>query len=104
MIGPTSRYIDVGITSIQAIRNGVPVEIRFVSRRFIPPPAANLTIIRYSVKQGDRVDNLAARFLGDPTQFWRVADVNVVLRPTELTDTLGETIEIALALGVGRVG
>jgi hypothetical protein len=56
------------------------------------------------VKQGDRVDNIAARFLGDPTQFWRIADVNVVLRPSELTDTLGNTIEIALLLGAGRLG
>jgi hypothetical protein len=104
VIGPTSRYVDVGITSVQAIRNGVPVELRFVNRRFIPPPAANLTIISYTVKQGDRVDNIAARFLGDPTQFWRIADVNVVLRPSELTDTLGNTIEIALLLGAGRLG
>jgi hypothetical protein len=104
VIGPNSRYADVGVTSVQVLRNGVPVEIRFVNRRFIPPPAASLSIITYSVKQGDRVDNIAARFLGDPTQFWRLADVNVVLRPSELTDTLGNKIEIALLLGVGKVG
>ncbi|MCC3766037.1 tail protein X [Streptomyces sp. UNOC14_S4] len=31
---------------------------------------------RYRWKEGDRVDLLADRWYGDPTQWWRIADVN----------------------------
>jgi hypothetical protein len=103
MIGPNSRYANVEVASTQAIRNGVPVEIRYLRRRFIPPVSGGITIVRYTIKQGDRVDNLSARFLGDPTQFWRLADVNVVLRPTELTDTLGQRIQVVVPFGAGAI-
>ena len=48
--------------------------------------------------QGDRLDNVTAKYLGDPTQFWRVADANDTLRPEELTAEIGRTITIALPL------
>jgi hypothetical protein len=47
------------------------------------------------VAQGDRLDNVTARYLGDPAQFWRVCDANNVLRPDELEET-GRAIAIAL--------
>jgi hypothetical protein len=46
--------------------------------------------------EGERLDNLTARYLGDPTQFWRVCDANEVFRPDELTETPGRTIDIAM--------
>ena len=36
--------------------------------------------------QGDRLDLITARTLGDPEQFWRVCDANDALDPAELTD------------------
>ena len=39
-----------------------------------------------SSPQGDRLDNIAARYLGDPEQFWRICDANGAMRPDELTD------------------
>ncbi|RPI88962.1 MAG: LysM domain-containing protein, partial [Planctomycetaceae bacterium] len=48
------------------------------------------------VTEGDRLDNITARYLGDPTQFWRVCDANLVLLPDELSDEPGESIRIAL--------
>lgn len=30
----------------------------------------------YTVKQGDTMDLLAAQVYGDPTQYWRIADMN----------------------------
>jgi nucleoid-associated protein YgaU len=46
--------------------------------------------------QGDRLDNLAARYLGDPEQFWKICDANNVLRPDELTEEIGRVVRIAL--------
>ena len=40
------------------------------------------------VTEGDRLDNITARFLGDPTQFWRVCDANLALLPDELEKSM----------------
>ena len=41
---------------------------------------------RCAVVEGDRRDLLAARHLGDPELWWRLADANGVVDPRELTD------------------
>ena len=52
------------------------------------------------VVEGDRLDVLTARYIGDPEQFWRVCDANPVLQPEELTATAGAVIRITLPEGV----
>ena len=79
-------------------RNGQPVAVRYLRRRFIPPAQGAVTLVQHTVRQGDRVDNVTALYINDPTRFWTLCDTNVVLRPTELTDTLGHVIKIALPL------
>ncbi len=54
------------------------------------------TLVEHSVTQGERLDTITARYLGDPTQFWRVCDANDVLQPTELTEEVGNIIKIAM--------
>jgi hypothetical protein len=51
------------------------------------------------VKQGDRLDNIAAALIGDPQQFWRICDANYVLHPAECED-IGRTLTIAAPEGV----
>ena len=70
--------------------------MRYLKRRFIPSPEGMTTLVEHKVAQGERLDNITARYLGDPTQFWRVADANNVLRPEELTEEIGTLIKIAL--------
>jgi len=93
---PTSRYYGIE-TAKMTVGNGD--EERVVSykrRRIIPAHEALVTLVDHVVVQGDRLDNLAARYLGDPEQFWRICDANNVLRPEELTDEIGRAIEIGL--------
>lgn len=78
--------------------DGVPVP--FVRRRFIPPPETFATLLEHRVEQGDRIDNLAARYLGDAQQYWRICDGNETLRPSALTATIGEQIRITLPEGM----
>jgi len=101
MISPTSRYAQVGTSSLTIVRNGLPIEIQFLKRRFIPPAAGQVSFVKHIVRQGDRIDNVTAKYLNDPTVFWRVADFNVVFRAEELTETLGRTVDIALPLFAG---
>ena len=55
-----------------------------------------MTLVEHTVTQGDRLDNLATRYVGDPEQFWRICDANDVLRPEELTEEIGRIIKIGL--------
>jgi hypothetical protein len=54
----------------------------------------------YSVVLGDRLDNLAARFLGDPILFWMLADANGAEDANDLTSEPGRVILIPLVSGI----
>ena len=41
------------------------------------------------LKQGQRLDHLAARYLNDPAGFWRLAEQNDVMLPEALTGVWG---------------
>jgi hypothetical protein len=97
MFDPTSRYAKLTVKTLTvADPDGQPRDIRYAERRFVPPAAAGTTLVEHSVVQGDRLDRVTAKYLGDSLQFWRVADANETLRPEELTDEIGRMIKIAL--------
>jgi hypothetical protein len=76
----------------------------FARRRFIPAPEHFATLQEHRVNSGDRIDNLAAQYLGDPQQYWRLCDGNGAMHPNELTDTVGRRLRITLPEGVPGVG
>lgn len=78
--------------------------VTYVRRRFVPPPESFATLSEHRVAQGDRLDNLAAKYLGDPQQYWRLCDANGALRPDELTETVGRLLRITLPEGVPGAG
>ena len=94
---PQSRYHVVPTTTIIGPDGRTIVYLR---RRFVPPPESFVAVQEHTVVQGDRLDNIAARYLGDPELFWRLCDANVAVRPTELTDTIGRRILITLPEGM----
>lgn len=75
-------------------------EVPYVRRRFVPPPENFGTLQEHRVVAGDRVDNLAARHLGDPQQYWQLCDANGAIRPNELTEAIGRALRITLPEGV----
>lgn len=97
MFDSTSRYYKLKIVTLSTTgSDGLPIEIRYVKRRFIPSNRGATTLIKHTVTQGERLDNIAARYLSDPRQFWLICDANYVLQPDELTDTIGSVIEITM--------
>lgn len=92
-----SRYHGVAITTLEQ-DNREP--IAYLKRRFVPPPQNFAVIQEHSVVEGDRVDNLAAQYLGDPELYWRLCDANGVMRPDELTENAGDKVAITLPEGV----
>ena len=96
MFDPTSRYYNLPTATLTLTgADGTPVEVRYLRRRFIPPADDRAILLEHTFSQGERLDNITARYLGDPTQFWRVCDANVVLRPEEL-EQVGRVIRIAV--------
>ncbi|MDQ3318214.1 MAG: LysM domain-containing protein [Actinomycetota bacterium] len=97
MFEPTSRYHDVETARMTVgDGRGGPRVISYKRRRFVPPGSGMTTLAEHTVAQGDRLDNLAARYVGDPEQFWRICDANGVLRPEELTEEVGRVVRIGL--------
>jgi hypothetical protein len=97
MFDPSSRYFGLETVTFEVtIEDGTRRQIKYVKRRFPPSSSAMTTLLEVHVAEGDRLDNITGRYLGDATQFWRIADANDAMRPTDLTDTVGGVVKIAL--------
>lgn len=96
---PTSRYFGIETTTIET---GDGTTHAYLRRRFLPQPENFTTLLEHVVVQGERIDNVTARYLGDPLQFWRVCDANRAMRPEELTEeeAIGRRIRITLPEGI----
>lgn len=93
-----SRYYGIATATL-----GINGNIVYLRRRFVPSPNDLTPVQQYTVKQGDRLDNLAAQFLGDPELYWRLCDANGAMRAEEL-ETAGTTLKIALPQGLSGTG
>jgi hypothetical protein len=74
----------------------------YLARRILPQPGAPnyATVAQHTVSQGDRLDLLAAKYLGDPLIFWLICDANGAIRPNELVETPGTILNITMPQGV----
>lgn len=88
---PNSRYANLPLKQLTRTDG---TSLSYLSRRFVPDPVRFATLQFYQVREGDRADSIAARTLGDPLLWWRLADANGVIDPSELTRTLGEKLRI----------
>lgn len=99
---PTSRYHG---TDVKVLRTEAGETVVHLKRRFVPPPENFALLQGHTVVQGDRLDNLAHKYLGDPEQFWRLCDANGAMRPQDLTETIGRELRITLPEGIpGETG
>lgn len=97
MFPVTSRYSNIE-TGKYEVADGQ--EIVYLRRRFVPVAARdNPLMVEHAVTQGERLDNITARYLGDPEQFWRLCDANNAMRPEELTGEIGRRLRIPLPQG-----
>ena len=96
VFGPSSRYAGLEIARVDV--DGTTV--LYVRRRFLPQPESLSPVGVHSVTQGERLDHIAARYLGDPELFWRICDANRALQPDELTRSIGRRLVITLPEGV----
>ncbi len=94
---PTSRYQGID-TETMTRKDGT--QVIYLSRRFVPSPALFQLLQEYTVRQGDRLDNISGKYLGDPELFWRIADANGAMRPEDLVAIIGRILRITLPQGI----
>ena len=94
---PSSRYFGVELAWLEVDDD---LTIIYLRRRFVPAPEEFVQVQEHLVVERDRLDNIAAQYLGDPEQFWRVCDANRALRPEALTETIGRRLRITLPEGI----
>jgi hypothetical protein len=91
MFEPTSRYYPLETTTLTAPDGRV---IAYKRRRFLPPSETMPALGEVGVTQGDRLDLITSRTLGNPEQFWRVCDANNTLNPFDLITEAGAQLRI----------
>lgn len=91
MFEPTSRY-----EALETVRETMPDGrvIAYKRRRFLPRGREMLLLVEVTTSDGERLDQIAARTLGDPEQYWRVCDANDAMNPAELTARPGRTLRV----------
>ena len=97
MFSLTSRYY--GIETAELV-TAAGQTVKYVRRRLLPAAERFALLQEHVVSGGERLDNIAARYLGDPEQFWRICDANNTIDPDELTRLIGARIRITLPEGV----
>ena len=93
MFDPASRYYTVETVQLTAPDGRV---VSYKRRRFLPQGEAMPLLVEVIVTEGDRLDVITARTLGDPEQFWRVADANDAMNPADLTAEVGRALRVPI--------
>ncbi|HQF16586.1 MAG: hypothetical protein A4E45_01455 [Methanosaeta sp. PtaB.Bin039] len=95
-----SRYHGIDTMSMETADGRTIV---YIKRRFVPEPETLASALEHTVVQGERLDHIAARYIGDPEQFWRICDANGAMDPSELTEVAGRRIRVSLLEGISGV-
>ena len=91
MFEPASRYYALAEAQLTMPDGRIAT---YKLRRFLPQGQEMPLLVEITVTQGDRLDLITARTLGDAEQFWRVCDANNAMNPFDLTEETGRTIRV----------
>ena len=93
MFSPSSRYYS--IPDAQYVMS-TGREVIYKRRRFLPEADKLPLLTNVKVVDGDRLDIIAAKTLGNPLLFWRIADANNAMNPVDLTKQPGRELRVAI--------
>lgn len=93
MFAENSRYERLETSTYKDSNGKVLVYAR---RRFLPRGERMSVLTEVEITDGERLDLITARALGDPEQYWRVCDANNTMNPMELTADIGRRIIVPI--------
>ena len=93
MFDHTSRYY-----ALETAQYDTPDgrRIAYKRRRFLPQGKTLPLLQEATIQEGDRLDVVTYRGLGEAEQFWQVCDANDAMNPAELTAEIGRVLRIPL--------
>ena len=92
-----SRYATIATATLERPDGEAIV---YLQRRFVPALERFAFLQWHEVRQDERIDQIAALYLGDPQQFWRLCDANRALLPQQLVAQPGSRLRITLPEGM----
>ncbi len=95
MFDPDSRYAEIENATLIT---GDGREIAYKKRRFLPRGKPGALLAEVKVREGDRLDLIAAHTLGQAEQHWRLADANDAMDPRELVAEVGRVLAVPLPI------
>jgi hypothetical protein len=93
MFDPTSRYYTLETATLTIADGRV---VAYKRRRFLPQGQSMPLLLEVTITQGDRLDLITARTLGNAEAFWRVCDANDAMNPDDLTAEPGRTLRVPI--------
>ena len=93
MFEPTSRYYGLETATFT---NADQQNFAYIRRRFLPQGQSLSLLVEVVVTEGDRLDLITGRTLGNPEQFWRICDANNAMNPADLTPEPGDRLRVPL--------
>lgn len=97
MFDPKSRYAKIEEATLLVPKGEeAPEPVRYKRRRFIPNNEGSILLTTLIAREGDRIDNVAARHLGDPSRYYHLCDENGVMTPSDLVAAPGRAIRVAM--------
>ena len=91
MFDNDSRYYVLETVTYTAASGKV---VSYKRRRFLPQGQELRLLVEVTVNEGDRLDTISNRTIGDPEQFWRIGDANNAMNPFELTTEPGSSLRV----------
>jgi len=82
MIYENSRYFGLEPLKYDTPETG---QVAYLPRRFLPAVEPVELIALHALTDGERLDNITARYFEDPELFWWLCDANRAMYPGELT-------------------
>jgi hypothetical protein len=86
MFDDNSRYAELTTYTVKDHRGRTVVVVP------VPDAPDQTALGIYLMRQGQRIDHLAWKYLGDPAGFWRICEINDAMLPEALTEATQVTI------------
>ncbi len=96
MFDQSSRYSVIETAALTTEEGRI---ISYKKRRLLPASENMRILTEITTTAADRLDLITYRTIGDPEQYWRICDANIIMHPLELTDDPGTIIRIPLPGG-----
>lgn len=93
MFDPMSRYYDLETAKITLPDGRV---VAYKRRRILQKGETLPLLMEVTAQDGERLDQIAARTLGDPEQYWRLCDANNAMNPADLTAEPGRKLRVPI--------